>query len=173
MKKRWTKSCDSVSKSLRQLLPDHCGEAFGIGDADPQHGMVLEPDDLGNFVHERDAQPFVMVRAKSESIVGEAEPQPNCGVPAVRARDEGMVDVLERGLHVESPVGGDEFASIGDIDAVIVAHAQRQEQSCPSLIEPVGEVLRRHDFGFWCGVAGMSSLTLSRCENVSISALGQ
>ena len=122
--------------------------------------MVLEPDDLGNFVHECDAQPFVMVRAKSESIVGEAEPQPNCGVPAVRTRDKGMVDVVERGLHFESSVGGDEFASIGDIDAVIVAHAQRQEQSGPSLVEPVREVLRRHDIGFRCGVAAKSSLTL-------------
>lgn len=169
---RLANSCDSVSKSLRQLLPDRRGEAFGIGDADPQHGVVLEPDDPGDFVHERNAQPFVMVRAKSESIVGEAEPQPNCGVPAVRARDEGMVDVVERGLHVESPVGGDEFASIGDIDTVIVAHAQRQKQSRPSLIEPVREVLRRHDFGFWCGVAAIWSRTLSRRENAWMFALG-
>jgi len=162
--------CNSVSQSLCQLLPDRCGEAFGICDADPQHGMVPEPDNPGNFVHERDTQPFVMVRAKSESIVGEAEPKPNCRVPAVRSRDEGMVDIIERGLHAEPAKGGDEFTSIGDIDAVIVADAQRQEQSCPSFIEPVWEVLRRHDFSFRCGVAAMSILTLLQCENATLSA---
>ncbi len=87
--------------------------------------MVLEPDDFGDFVHERDAQPLVMVRAKSEPVVSEAEPQANRGVPTMRTRDECMVDVVERGLHVDSPVGGDQFVGVGDIDAVIVAHAQR------------------------------------------------
>jgi hypothetical protein len=38
-----------------------------------------------------------------------------------------VVDVVERGLYAESPEGRDEFAVVGDIDAVIVAHAQREK----------------------------------------------
>ena len=96
-----------------------------------------------------------MVRPEGEPVVDEAEPQPNRGVPTVRARDEGMVDVVERGLHFDSPVGRDEFAIVRDFDAVIVAHTQREKQCGPSLVELVREVLRCHDFRFWRGMAAM------------------
>ena len=107
--------------------PDRRGEAFGVGNADPQQGVVPEPDDPGDLVHERNPQPLVMVRAEREPVVGEAEPQPDRGVPTVRAGDESVVDVVERGLYAESPEGRDELAVVGDIDAVIVADAQREK----------------------------------------------
>jgi hypothetical protein len=50
----------------------------------------------------------VMVRAEGEPVVCEAEPQPDRGVPTVRAGDESVVDVVERGLYAESPEGRDE-----------------------------------------------------------------
>ena len=97
-------------KSLRRLFSDCGGEAFGIGNADPQHGMVLEPDNLWNLVYERNAQTLVMIGAKGESVISETEPQPNRGIPTVWPRYESMVDVVKSGLQLESPVAGDEFA---------------------------------------------------------------
>lgn len=110
-----------------RLLPDRRREAFGVGNADPQKGVVPESDNPGDLVHERNPQPLVMVRAEGEPVVGEAEPQSDRGVPTVRAGDESVVDVVERGLYAESPEGRDELAVVGDIDAVIVAHAEREK----------------------------------------------
>lgn len=115
--------------------------------------MILEPDNPGNLVDERDGQPSVMVCAKRESVVDEAEPQSNRRVPAVRASDEGVVDVVKRGLYLDSPVGRDEVAIVENIDAVIVVHAQREEQRHPSLVESVRKVLRCHDLQVVRGVA--------------------
>jgi len=115
--------------------------------------VVLEPDDLWDLVHERDTQPLVMVRPEGEPVVDEAEPQPDRGVPTVRARNERVVDVVQRRLHFDSPVGCNEFTIVRDFDAVVLAHAQREKQCSPSLVELVREALRCHDFKFWRGMA--------------------
>ena len=153
---------------LSRLLPDRRGEALGIGNADPQHGVILEPDNPGNLVDERDRQPGEVVRAKRESVVDEAEPQSNRGVPAVRASDEGVVDVVERRLYLDSPVGRDEVSIVENIDAVIVVHAQREEQCRPSLVESVRKVLRCHDLQVARGVAAklISILRIRRSDKL-------
>ena len=74
--------------------------------------MVLEPDDLWDLVDERDTQPLVMVRPKGEPVVDEAEPQPNRSVPTVRTRNERVVDVVQRRLHFDSPVGCNELTIV-------------------------------------------------------------
>ena len=133
------------------LFPDRRGEAFGVRDADPKRGVLSEADDLRDLVHEHDAQPLAMVRAEGNPIVGQAEPQPNGGVPAVRTSDLRVIDVVDCGFHLESPKGRDEFALVRDGHAVFVFHAEREEQRAPSLVEPVREMLCFHELcsAFW------------------------
>jgi hypothetical protein len=117
--------------------------------------VLFEPNDPGDFFDKRNAQSRVMIRAECEPVVYETKPQPDRSVPTVRTRDEGVVDIIECGLHIDSPVGSNEVAIIGNIDAVIVADSQRQEQSGPSFVELVREVLRCHDLRVRRGAAAM------------------
>ena len=109
------------------FLLDRRSKAIWISDTDPKRGVLLEADYLGNLFNERNAQPLTMVGAECEPIVGEAEPQANRHVPAVRAGDKRVVDIGDRGLHLESPEGGDEFSLAGDGHAVFVIYAECEE----------------------------------------------
>ena len=119
-------------------------EAFWISNTDPKRRVLLEADNLGDLFDERNAQPLTMVRAECEPIVAEAEPQPNRRVPAVRAGDKRVVDVGDRGLHLETAKGGDEFSLAGDGHAVFVIYAECEEQHSPSLVKSVRKILCLH-----------------------------
>ena len=116
-----------LSFTVLHLLPNRRGEPVGVGNTYPKRGVVLEADDLRDLVHERDAQALTMVRAEGEPIVGEAKPHPDGCVPAMRAGDERVVDVVERGLHFESPKGCDKFTFAGYFHAVFVTHAEHEK----------------------------------------------
>ena len=120
---------------MPQLLTDCRRKPLGIDNTDPKRGVLLEADHPGDLFYERDAQSLMMIRAKSEPIICEAEPQPNCGVPAVRASDKRVVDVVEFGLDLESPKSCGKFSLTGDVDAIFVIHAECEEQSIPSFVE--------------------------------------
>ena len=128
------------------LLAYRLRKSFGIGNADPQKRVFPETDHATNFFHEGNAQAFVMIGSKGDSIVGHAESQTHGGVPAVWAGDFGVVDIGERGFHLEQAEACDQFARIGDRHAVAFTHAKRKEQSAPAFVEAVGEVLSFHIF---------------------------
>ena len=58
----------------------------------------------------------------------------------MRAGDFGVVDVVERGLDLETAKGGDEFTFAGDGHTVFLADAECQEECDPAIVEVVGEV---------------------------------
>lgn len=113
------------SCSDNRLLAYRSGQALRIGDADPKHGVIPETYDLWHPVHECDAQPLLMVCAESESVVGQAEPQSDRGVPTVRARDIRMIYIVECGFHPVSPKGSKQVALVSNINSVMPSHAQR------------------------------------------------
>lgn len=130
---------------MLQLLPDRCCETLGVGNTDPKQGVFPEADDPWNFVDERDAQSLAMIRAEGNAIISQAEPQANGGVPAVRAGDERVINVVKCGLHLETSKGRDEFALAGDAHAVFFFHAECEKQRAPSLVEPIWEMLCSHE----------------------------
>lgn len=69
--------------------------------------MLLEADDLRDLFDELDAEPGVVIGAESETVVSEAKPQPDRGVPAVICGDQCVVDVTDRCRNPDPAVGRD------------------------------------------------------------------
>ena len=128
----------SAAPPVGSRLPTNSGgEPCGISDADPQRGVILEPDDLGDLLLERDAQTGLVVGSKGDAVIGKAEPQSDRGVPAVGPGDHGVVDVVQRGLDAESTEGDAQLSVVSEVDAVTFVDAQREEQRRPSAVESV------------------------------------
>lgn len=88
-----------------------------------------------------------MIGAEGDAVVSQTQAQSNGGVPAMRAGHLGVIDVVECGRHFRPPVGGDQITFGSNRDPIGLAHAQRQKQRAPALVEEVGEVLGFHDGG--------------------------
>jgi len=114
--------------------------------------MAFESDNPWDFLHKRYTQPLLMVGAKGEAIVGEAETQPDCGIPTVRACHGGVSDIVKRGLDLEPSERRDKFTLVGNVDSVVFIDAQRQEQRTPSFVEFVREVFGFHRVMWECEV---------------------
>ena len=126
-----------VASLRRRLAPDSCGQALGIGDADPEGRVLLEPDDLGNLLDELDAEPGPVIGTEREAIVGEAEAQPDRGIPAVILSDQGVVDIAHRRLHLDPTVRRQELPVVGEVHTVGFVNSQGLEQQVPTVVEAI------------------------------------
>jgi hypothetical protein len=117
------------------------GEAPRVGNADPQRRVWAEANDLRNALDELDAEPSMMVCPKGETVVSETQPRTNRCVPAMWARDLGVVDVRQWRLRRQEPERGSQRATAVGIasqrDTVVGADAHRSEQWRPTLVESV------------------------------------
>ena len=59
-----------------------------------------------------------MVGAKGNAVIRKAQAQADGGVPAVRAGDFCVIDIVQRGSNLETPVGGDQIPFGGDSDTI-------------------------------------------------------
>ena len=136
--------------TLRRYAPDnHPTRTRDVLDADsgseclwfshthPQSRVILEPDHLGDGFNELDTQSTVMVGAKGQAVISEAQPCAHCGPPAVGTRDLGVVNIVDWRLNLETAIGSPQHAVGRELDAVGIAHAKYLEQSAPALVEPI------------------------------------
>ena len=86
-----------LGRSCRSLSSADGGcQAFGVGDADPQRRVVLEPDHLADRLLERDAQAGGVVGAEGQAVVGKAQTRADGRVPTVGPGDFGVVEMCIR-----------------------------------------------------------------------------
>ena len=130
-----------------RLAPDSCGQALRISDADPESRVLLEPNDLGNLLHELDAEPGPVIRTEREAIISETEAQPDRGVPTVILSDQRVVDIAHRRLNLDPAVGRQKPPVVRDVDTVGFVDTQDLEQRAPSTIETIRKEtsIVRHD----------------------------
>lgn len=101
--------------------------------------MISQPDDLRDPLLELDTEAALMVGAEGEAVVGEAESESNCGVPAMGACHDRVDNVGEWRLHFYATERCQHHPVLREVDTIAVIHAERREQGKPAFIELVGE----------------------------------
>ena len=89
--------------------------------------MITEPDHLWDLLLESDTQAVVVIGTKGQTVVGEAEPQADGTEPSVVLGDQRVVDVVQRGDHLDPAKGCPEHPVFGQRDAIALVHSKQFE----------------------------------------------
>ncbi len=137
---------DERQRSICDFSLRKCsGKAFGVGHRHPQRRVVVQPDHTLHLAVELDAESSTVIRAEGQTVIGEAESEPDSSPPAMRSRDLRPDDVGSGCLDREVPEGRPHDVGAHG-DAVIVADAQREQEQLPAFVTLIGEERVRHVF---------------------------